>query len=52
MHFGNIYICLTKRTIRYSNFAKIHKALRVIPAMEEGLTKGVMTIEEIVRLAD
>jgi hypothetical protein len=31
---------------------KIHKTLRVTPAMEAGLTKDVMSIEEIVRLAD
>ncbi len=36
----------------YYNFAKIHKTLRVTPAMEAGLTKDIMTIEEIVRLAD
>jgi hypothetical protein len=36
----------------YYNFAKIHKTIRVTPAMEAGLTKDVMTIEEIVRLAD
>lgn len=36
----------------YYNFAKIHKTLRVTPAMEAGLCKDVMTIEEIVRLAD
>ena len=36
----------------YYNFAKIHKTLRVTPAMEAGLTKDVMTIEEIVKLAD
>ena len=36
----------------YYNFAKIHKTLRVTPAMEAGLTKDVMTIEEIVRLTD
>lgn len=36
----------------YYNFAKIHKTLRVTPAMEAGLTKDVMTIEEIVRLSD
>jgi hypothetical protein len=35
----------------YYNFAKIH-TLRVTPAMEAGLTKDVMTIEEKVRLAD
>ncbi len=36
----------------YYNFGKIHKTLRVTPAMEAGLTKDVMSIEEIVRLAD
>ena len=36
----------------YYNFCKIHKTLRVTPAMEARLTKDVMTIEEIVRLAD
>jgi IS1 family transposase len=36
----------------YYNFAKIHKTLRVTPAMEAGLTKDVMSIEDIVRLTD
>jgi hypothetical protein len=36
----------------YNNFAKIHKTLRVTPAMEAGLAKDVMSIEEIVKLAD
>lgn len=36
----------------YYNFAKIHNTLRVTPAMEAGLTKNVMTLEEIVNLAD
>jgi IS1 family transposase len=36
----------------YYNFAKIHKSLRVPPAMEAGLIKRIMTIEDIVRLAD
>ncbi|WP_428327596.1 IS1 family transposase [Mucilaginibacter sp.] len=36
----------------YYNFGKIHKTLRVTPAMEAKLTKDVMTIEDIVRLAD
>lgn len=36
----------------YYNFCKIHKTLRVTPAMEAGLCKDVMTIEELVRLAD
>jgi IS1 family transposase len=36
----------------YYNFAKIHKTLRVTPAMQAGLTKDVMSIEDIVRLSD
>jgi len=36
----------------YYNFAKIHKTLRVTPAMEAGLTKDVMSIEDIGKLAN
>lgn len=36
----------------YYNFVKIHKTLRVPPAMEAKLIKKLMTIEDIVRLAD
>lgn len=36
----------------YYNFVKIHKSLRVPPAMEVGLIKRLMTIEDIVRLTD
>jgi hypothetical protein len=34
------------------NFARIHKTLRVTPAMEAGLTDHVWTLEEIASLAD
>jgi IS1 family transposase/lambda repressor-like predicted transcriptional regulator len=34
------------------NFARIHKTLRVTPAMEAGLTDHVWTLEEIAALAD
>ncbi len=34
----------------YYNFVKIHKTLRVPPAMEAGLIKRLMSIEDIVRL--
>jgi IS1 family transposase len=34
----------------YYNFVKIHTTLRVTPAMEAGLTKDLMTIEDIVKL--
>ncbi len=35
----------------YYNFAKIYQTLRVTPAMEAGLTKDIMSIEEIVLLS-
>lgn len=34
----------------FYNFAKVHKSLRVTPAMEAGIADHVWTIEEIVRL--
>jgi IS1 family transposase len=34
----------------YYNFAKIHKSISVTPAMQAGLTKRVMSIEDIVNL--
>ena len=36
----------------YYNFCRIHKTLRVTPAMEAGVTDHVWTLEEIVKLAD
>ncbi|WP_121353164.1 IS1 family transposase [Flavisolibacter nicotianae] len=36
----------------YYNFVKIHKSLRVPPAMQAGLIKRLMSIEDIVKLAD
>jgi IS1 family transposase len=36
----------------YYNFAKIHKTLRVTPAMAAGIAKDIMSIEDIVRLTD
>lgn len=35
----------------YYNFCKVHKTLRVTPAMEAKIMKRVMTIEDIVKLA-
>jgi len=35
----------------YYNFARIHKTLRVTPAMEAGVTDHVWSLEEIARLA-
>jgi IS1 family transposase len=36
----------------YYNFCRIHKTLRVTPAMEAGLTKDIMEIEDIIKLVD
>lgn len=36
----------------YYNFVKIHKTLRVPPAMQAGLIKRLMTIEDIVHLTE
>jgi IS1 family transposase len=36
----------------YYNFVRIHKTLRVTPAMEAGLTKELWNIEDIVKLTD
>ena len=34
------------------NFGRIHKSLRVTPAMEAGISDHVWTLEEIAKLAD
>jgi IS1 family transposase len=36
----------------YYNFCRIHQTLRVTPAMEAGLTKEVMSVEQIVLLSE
>lgn len=36
----------------YYNFARIHKTLRVTPAMEAEISRHVWTLEEIVGLLD
>ena len=36
----------------YYNFARIHQALRVTPAMEAGISDHVWSVEEIARLLD
>ena len=36
----------------YNNFVKFHTTLRVPPAMQAGLIKRVMSIEDIVRLTE
>jgi len=36
----------------FYNFGRIHKTLRVTPAMEAGIPDHVWTLEEIAKLAD
>ena len=36
----------------YYNFVKIHSTLGVPPAMEAGLIKWIMSIEDIVKIVD
>lgn len=36
----------------YYNFCKIHKTIRITPAMEAGLTKDLMEISDIVKLTE
>ncbi len=46
------HMCAIALHFVYYNFAKVHKTLRVTPAMEAGLTKKPMTLEEIVELTN
>ena len=34
------------------NFVRIHKSLRVTPAMSAGIAKELMTVEDLVKIAD
>lgn len=45
-------ICAVALHFRYYNFGRIHKALRVTPAMETGISDHVWSPEEIAALAD
>jgi len=42
--------CAVALHFMYYNFARVHKTLRVTPAMEAGIADHVWTLEEIVRL--
>jgi IS1 family transposase len=44
------HMCAIALHFVYYNFVKVHKTLRVTPAMEAGLTKKPMTLEEVVEL--
>jgi len=43
-------VCAVALHFMYYNFGRIHKTLRVTPAMEAGVTDHVWTLEEIVEL--
>ena len=47
----NLYYSVALHYMWY-NFARVHKTLRVTPAMEAGIADHVWTIEEIVRLSN
>jgi len=36
----------------YHNFVRVHSALRVTPAMEEGITNHIWTLEELLRISE
>jgi hypothetical protein len=42
------HMCAIALHFVYYNFVKVHKTLRVTPAMESGLAKKPMTIEELI----
>jgi hypothetical protein len=47
----NLYYSVALHFMHY-NFARIHKSLRVTPAMEAGVADHVWSLEEIARLVD
>lgn len=47
----NLYFAVALHFMHY-NFGRIHKTLRVTPAMEAGVADHVWTLEEIAKLAD
>jgi len=46
------HICHLALHYMYYNFCRVHKTLRVTPAMEAGITDHVWSIEEIIKLID
>jgi len=46
------HACAIALHYMFYNFAKIHKTLRVTPAMQSGISDHVWTLEEIAKLAD
>jgi hypothetical protein len=46
------HACAVALHYMFYNFAKIHKTLRVTPAMQAGISDHVWTLEDIAKLAD
>ena len=46
------HMCAVALHYMFYNFARIHKTLRVTPAMQAGISEHLWTLEEIARLAD
>lgn len=46
------HACAVALHYMFYNFAKIHKTLRVTPAMQAEISDHVWTLEEIAKLAD
>jgi IS1 family transposase len=44
--------CAVALHFMYYNFARVHKTLRITPAMEAGIADHVWTLEEIIRLVE
>ena len=49
--FAN-HVCMVALYTVFYNFIKIHKTLRVTPAMQAGLAQSVMTFEELAEIID
>jgi len=47
----NLYYAVALHFMHY-NFARIHKSLKVTPAMEAGVSDHLWTLEEIANLSD
>jgi hypothetical protein len=47
-----VYAAMVAFHFMHHNFARVHKTLRVTPAMEAGLENHVWSLEEIVLLAN
>jgi len=49
---GSWYCTVCGKTFVHYNFARIHRSLRVTPAMEAGISDRVWSLEDIVELLE